>query len=223
MPRIARAVAIGYPHHVTQRGNYQQPIFDEEEDYLRYRAWLRKYSRKYGLDIWAYCLMTNHVHLVCVPNGEDSLAKAFNTLHMRYSQSFNRKKGLKGHLWQGRFFSCVLDERHLYAAIRYVENNPVRARLTEDPGNYSWSSARGHIYKDDDPVLSRNCHLETEIKDWRRYLEETDEEGVIETIRKNSMTGRPCGDDQFINALEKLLGRELRAKPRGRPRKAVKK
>ena len=129
MPRIARAVAPGYPHHVTQRGNYRQIVFEDEEDFQQYKTWLKDYSGKFGLKIWAYCLMNNHVHFVCVPTKEYSLAKTFNTLHMRYSQYINRKKGAKGHLWQGRFFSCSLDEIHLYAAVRYIENNPVRAKI----------------------------------------------------------------------------------------------
>ncbi|HHT9117847.1 MAG TPA: transposase [Candidatus Hypogeohydataceae bacterium YC38] len=110
MPRIARAVAPDYPHHVTQRGNYQQTVFEDKEDRMQYLYWLKEYSRKYDLRIWAYCLMSNHVHFICVPGNADSLSKTFNTLHMRYSQHINRKKGMKGHLWQGRFFSCILDE-----------------------------------------------------------------------------------------------------------------
>ena len=128
MPRIARAIAVNYPHHVTQRGNYQHPVFDENNDFKQYLYWLKEYSRKYGLKIWSYCLMTNHVHFVCVPEEETSLSKTFNALHMRYSQYLNTKRGKKGHLWQGRFYSSILDERHLYAAVRYVENEPCSCR-----------------------------------------------------------------------------------------------
>ena len=120
MSRIARIVAPGYPYHVTERGNYQQPVFDEEDDFRQYLLWLKEYASKYSLNIWAYCLMTNRVHFVCVPINEDSLARTFNTLHMRYSQYFNYKKRLKGPLWQGRFYSCILDKKHVYTAVRYV-------------------------------------------------------------------------------------------------------
>jgi putative transposase len=153
MPRISRAVAVGYPHHITQRGNYRQVVFEEKDDYVQYLKWLTEYCKRYFLKIWAYCLLSNHVHFIAVPLENNSLAKTFNTLHMRYAQYFNKKKEAKGHLWQGRFYSCILDERRLYAAIRYVENNPVRAKIVERPDEYQWSSARSHIYKEDNPVL----------------------------------------------------------------------
>jgi putative transposase len=222
MPRIARIVAPGYPYHVTQRGNYQQPIFDEEDDFRQYLQWLKQYADKYSLNIWAYCLMTNHVHFVCIPIKEDSLARTFNTLHMRYSQYFNHKKRLKGHLWQGRFYSCILDERHVYTAVRYVENNPVRAGIVKKPQGYAWSSARAHVNREKDSLLSRDCYLEEEIEDWLKYLRENEDEQIIKNIKKCSMTGRPCGDDSFINKLEKLFGRRLRALPWGRPCKTEK-
>ncbi|MFQ5585279.1 MAG: transposase [Thermodesulfobacteriota bacterium] len=217
MPRIARAVAPGYPHHVTQRGNYQQNIFKDEEDYRQYKSWLEAYSRREGLRIWAYCLMTNHVHFVCVPDRETSLSRTFNTLHMRYSQYFNKKQGVKGHLWQGRFFSSILDEKHLFAAVRYVENNPLRANMVKDAEEYRWSSARGHIESGIDPVLSYDSPLDVDIRDWRRYLREADDGKLVEEILKNVLTGRPCGDEGFIARIEDILGRELKANPRGRP------
>jgi len=217
MPRIARAVAVGYPHHVTQRGNYQQPVFENEEDFSQYKSWLEEYCRKYDLTMWAYCLMNNHVHFICVPQKNDSLSKTFNTLHMRYSQYFNRKKGSTGHLWQGRFFSCILDERHLHSAVRYIENNPVRAKIVKRAEEYRWSSARGHIEKGSDSLLSGGCHLEEEIKEWEVYLCEKEDNLIVESIRKNALTGRPCGDERFILTIEERLGRELKAKPRGRP------
>lgn len=219
MPRIARAVAEGYPHHVTQRGNYRQVVFKDENDFIQYKTWLKDYSHKFGLKIWAYCLMNNHIHFICVPQTEDSLAKTFNTLHMRYTQYFNRQKGAKGHLWQGRFYSCPLDEIHLYAAIKYVESNPVRANLVKEPEEYKWSSVNGHI-SGNDPLLSRDCHLEGDIKDWQAYLKERDDNRLIDSIRKNSLTGRPCGEDAFIQKIEKILGRNLKAQKRGRPGKA---
>lgn len=219
MPRIARATAIGYPHHVTQRGNYQQPVFEDKDDFIQYKTWLKEYSQKYSLKIWVYCLMNNHVHFVCVPLKDDSLPRTFNTLHMRYSQYFNNKKGAKGHLWQGRFFSCILDERHLYAAMRYVENNPVRAKIVKSPEEYKWSNARGYVSKDDEPILNGDCYLKKEIKDWLVFLKEKDSNQLIEDIRKNSLTGRPCGNDTFIQSIEGILGRKLKAMTRGRPQK----
>lgn len=219
MPRIARAVAVGYPHHITQRGNYRQSTFEIEDDYMKYLQWLRQYSQKYGFKIWAYCLMKNHVHFIGVPMSDHSLAYTFNALHMRYAQYFNQKNKVNGHLWQGRFFSCILDEKHLYAAVRYVENNPVRARITDKPQEYKWSSARGHVYKEIDPVLSDDCYLTRNIADWLSYLMEQDEEIVLKSIRQNTRTGRPCGDESFIKTIEEITGRRLTPSPRGRPRK----
>ncbi|MBI4746619.1 MAG: transposase [Deltaproteobacteria bacterium] len=103
MPRISRVVAVGHPHHITQRGNYRQPVFEDEDDFIQYLHWLKEYCLKYSLNIWAYCLMNNHVHFLAVPMKDDSLSKTFNTLHVRYSQYFNQKRKARGHLWQGRF------------------------------------------------------------------------------------------------------------------------
>ena len=219
MPRISRAVAVGFPHHVTQRGNYQQRVFEDDSDFKQYLGWLGEYTRRYSLKIWAYCLMSNHVHFVCVPMREDSLQRTFNTLHMRYSQYFNRKKKTKGHLWQGRFYSSILDESHLFSAIRYVETNPVRAGIVDNPGEYTCSSVRGHVDRGSDPILSQDCPLVEETRDWIAYLRKTDDRIMVDEVRSNTRTGRPCGDDGFITRIEGLLGRQLKALSRGRPRK----
>lgn len=219
MSRLARVIAPGYPHHVTQRGNYCQIIFEVAEDYRQYLEWLQEYCQKYGVAIWSYCLMNNHVHFVCVPDKEDSLSRTFNTLHMRYSQYANRRKGASGHLWQGRFYSSILDESHAYAAVRYVENNPVRAGLVIDAEDYEWSSARIHIRGIRDDLVSDECAHTLDIDDWKTCLREKDDRKDMETLRKNTMTGRPSGSDTFISKLENVFGRRLRALPRGRPRR----
>lgn len=219
MPRISRPVAGGYPHHITQRGNYRQRVFESDDDYLQYLKWLQHYSREYQLKIWAYCLMSNHVHFIAVPIESTSLAKTFHVLHMRYSQYFNQRTGASGHLWQGRFYSCVLDELYLYSAVRYVENNPVRAKIVAKPHDYKWSSARSHIYKETDTVLSGDCYLTKQVQDWAGYLEEREDNTVIDTIRSSTRTGRPCGDEGFVQTIEGILGRRLKAMPKGRPKR----
>ena len=138
---------------------------------------------------------------------------------MKYSLYFNQKRNLRGHLWQGRFYSCILDSPHVYAAVRYVENNPVRAKLADRAYDYPWSSARYHVYKEDNPVLEYEFYLIKEIEDWAAYLTAGDDEELINNIRKNMKTGRPCGDDDFIKKIESLLDRRLKALPRGRPPK----
>jgi putative transposase len=165
--------------------------------------------------------MPNHVHFIAVPHNEYSMARTFNTCHMLYSQYFNRKNGLIGHLWQGRFFSCALDERYLYAAVRYIESNPVRAKLVKQPEDWKWSSARIHL---------RNCSCSgilkledidkyMEIKSWKGYLTQQEDAAIIKHIRANTLSGKPLGDDRFLVKLEKLSGKVLKSLPRGRPKK----
>lgn len=219
MPRISRAVAVGYPHHITQRGNYRQTVFTSDEDLNKYLQLLQKYSAKYSLKIWAYCLMSNHVHYVAVPMNDYSLAKTFNALHMMYTRYFNQKSGGNGHLWQGRFYSCVLDEPHVYAAMRYVENNPVRAKMVDRPENYQWSSAASHVYKHPDPVLAEGCYLTEVVKDWREYLYGNADPHMTAALIQSTKTGRPCGDEAFTGIIEGITGRRLTAMPVGRPRR----
>lgn len=129
MPRIPRPVFSGVPHHITQRGNRRENVFFSDEDRVVYLGWLAHYCAKFQVHVLAYCLMTNHIHLVAVPEGESALEKVFRPLHTRYAQRINGAMRWSGHLWQGRFFSSPLDEIYLWAAIRYVERNPVRAGI----------------------------------------------------------------------------------------------
>ena len=219
MSRLARSTIIGYPHQVTQRGNYDQPVFEAGADYRRYLDWLQEYAPRYAVDIWAYCLMPNHVHFVCVPKAEGALARAFNTVHMRYAQYFNGKRAVHGHLWRARFMSCVLDDRSVHEEVRFIENNPLRTGLVVQAADYAWSSARSHMTGELDPVLTDGCFSANEVPDWREYLEGRGEEAVIRRVRERLKTGRPAGDAAFVRELEGILGRRLEALPRGRPRK----
>jgi len=221
MCRIPRAVAPEYPHLVLQCGNYGQTIFEEDADYRLYLAMLRESLAKFGLSILAYCLMSDHIHFVCVPRDAASLAKTLNTLHMRYSQYFNHKKGRHGHLWQGRFYSSILDGRHALEAIRFIETNPLRRGLVADATAYPWSSARGHALVSSDPVLQDGCSIVRGVGDWKAFLSAASDVELIEDIRRNMRAGRPCGDKEFVRTLEILLHRNLSARPRGRPRKVV--
>ena len=136
MSRVARIVVPGFAHHVTQRGNRRDDVFYTDDDRRAYLRFLRQYAERHGLSIWAYCLMTNHIHLVAVPQREDSLAKALHDAHTVYAMRFNTTTKQSGHVWQGRFYSCPLDESHLWAAVRYVERNPVRAGLVAHAADY---------------------------------------------------------------------------------------
>ena len=176
---------------------------------------------KYALEIVAYCLMDNHVHLVAIPHEEEALAQAIGRTHFRYTQYINRFHQRSGHLWQGRFYSCALDGRHLWPALKYVELNPVRAKLCRRAWEYAWSSAAAHTNEKAESKLlnlPRWCK-QISANQWRKELAEglTDEE--IAQIRLRTHTGRPLGSDGFLSKLETLLGRRVRPLPVGRPKK----
>ena len=221
MPRLARTVCARVPHHISQRGNRREAVFFTDDDYHAYLAWLKDYAEKHAVEILAYCLMTNHIHLIAVPASEDGMEKALKPLHMRYAQRINRSQGWKGHLWQGRFFSSALDDDYLWAAVRYVERNPVRARMVRKAENYRWSSASAHCGLKPDPVLTRKPSWQKQfesIGDWSAWLAEGDETQRLEVLRRNVDKGLPCGPEKFIQKLEKLTGRALQYRPRGRPK-----
>ncbi len=215
MARIARVVAPGYPHHVTQRGNRRQQTFFQDEDYTAYIELMSQWCTRHGVQVWAYCLMPNHVHLVCVPESEDGLRLAIGKAHLRYTRRVNAREGWRGHLWQGRFASFVMDERHLLAAARYIERNPVRAGLAEKPWEYRWSSAAAHMAARDDALVKVEPLLEM-VGDWSQFLSEDLAEHDAERLRMHERTGRPLGDDGFIARIERLLGRDIRKRKPGR-------
>lgn len=216
---MARIVIPGVAHHVTQRGNRQEDVFFSDADRQRYLYLLGEYSALHELQILAYCLMPNHVHLVAVPETPASLSGALRPVHLRYAQHINWSRDLSGVLWQGRFYSCPMDDRHFWSAVRYVEQNPVRAGLVEHAWDYPWSSAAGHCGFRKDPLLSGDLELADNIGDWQAWLGEPEVETTLTKLRRSTATGRPAGNDSFINRLEKLLGRTLRPKKGGRPRK----
>jgi len=220
MSRIARTVAVDFPHHITHRGNYRQKVFTEKEDFVNYLKLVNKYASQNALSVLSYCLMPNHVHFIVVPDSSESLSKALNITQMVHAQYVNKKRKLSGHLWQGRFYSCVLDENHLYAAVRYVERNPVRAKLVKNPWDWKWSSAKQHAYNEkNDLIKLAEISKFIEVGNWREFLNEAVDEGFLKEIRKNTKTGRPVGNADFVKKLEKSLKRRLSILQRGRPRK----
>ena len=226
MPRVARVVFPGVPHHVTQRGNRREDVFFEEEDRVVYLAWLREYTKKHKVEVVAYCLMTNHVHLIMIPKTEDALHGVLKPLHMRYAQRINRIHGWNGHVWQGRYFSAPLDEAYTWAAIRYAERNSVRAQMVDRAEAYRWSSAVAHCGLRVDTMLAEEGEWSRNIagvQDWSKWLAEADEPEKLEILRRNVDKGLPCGSEEFIERLSKKSGRSLRFLPRGRPRKNPKK
>ena len=216
MSRLARVVVPGYPHHITQRGSRKQQTFFKQEDYRRFLGIVGQRKREVGVEIWAYCLMPNHVHFVVVPSTKGALAKLFHYAHQTYARYINRREGWQGHLWQQRFFSVPMDDTHLVSAVRYVELNPVRAGLCSDPSDWPWSSVHAHEQGEDDGVVTVAPMLER-VSDWRQYLAEKDSRIELSSIRKHTSTGRPLGDETFVRRLESVTGRRLRKRKPGPP------
>ncbi len=209
---------------MTQRGNRRCQVFFRDAHRLAYLSWLQEYSELHAVEVLAYCLMPNHVHLVLVPSTADGLHRMMRTLHTRYAQRVNRDRDWRGHLFQGRYFSSALDQTYLWAAVRYVERNPVRAKLVARAEDFPWSSARSHCGLDRDPVLNVVSPLQRQfagIADWSAWLRQGDVQDSLRVLRTHSDRSLPCGATDFVEALERVAGRPLRCRPRGRPPKSA--
>jgi len=222
MPRQPRLVLSGFPHHVTQRGNYRQNIFEDANDFRKYCYWMVEYAEKYCVKILAYCLMNNHVHFIVIPSNSHGLAQLFKIVHMRYSQYKNEARSKTGHLWQGRFYSNILDETCLLRAMRYVERNPFRAGMVEKPWEYIWASTREHVGLEKEPIIKTSefhkilCLLQK--KSWKDYIEQDDPQ-ITEDFRKKILRCSIIGTEDFITNLEQKTGYCLKDKKMGRPHK----
>ena len=219
MARIERAVAPGIPHHVTQRGNRRQQTFFNDKDYQVYLELMAEWCGKYHVDIWAYCLMPNHVHLIAVPQTRDGLNLAVGEAHRRYTRRINFREGWRGHLWQGRFSSFIMNEEYLLLCTRYVELNPVRAGLVKKPEKWRWSSAGSHMRGKDDLIVKTEPSGEMAGMSWKEFLSTDVQEADIELLRKHERTGRPLGEDSFIEKIESLLNRRLKPQKPGPKKK----
>ncbi len=208
MPRFARLVVPGYPHHVTQRGSRRQLTFFNDTDYSAYLDLLADQLPKADTAVLAYCLMPNHVHLILVPHSKDSLATLLRRTHARYARRVNRIHDWQGHLWQERFHSFVMDEEHLLAAARYVELNPVRAGISERADEWPWSSVHFHLHRRADRLIAAPG-MGSYVDDWQSYLDEAQPDSVLDNLRRHSRNGRPAGSQSFIRNLEALSGRRL--------------
>lgn len=216
MARRARIVVPDCAHHVTQRGNRGANVFREDEDRLRYNEILREKTISRGVLLWTYTWMTNHIHAIVVPHSETALAETFRDVHSDYGRWFNRKYGLSGHLWQGRFYSCVLDEAHLWSAVRYVERNPVRAGIVQRAEDYQWSSAAAHVHRSPDPLLDPGLPFFESIGNWSEWLAAADLPSELEAIRKATARDLPLGKEEFVEWLEGKVNRLLRPQKAGR-------
>ncbi len=221
MARLARIVIPHVPHHVTQRGNRRLPVFFGDEDRSAYLALLQEACAAQGTTCLAWCLMDNHIHLILTPQSADGLRATLGEAHRRYSRRINFREGWRGFLFQGRFASYPMDDAHLIAAVRYVENNPVAAGMVARAGDWRWSSARSHLAGKraaDDP-LTDVAALGRHVRNWRAFLklgaEAMDDPATVEAIEARIRTGRPLASPEWIAAAEAAMARQLGPQRRG--------
>jgi putative transposase len=222
MGRFTRVVAVDVPHHVTQRGNGRRFILDCDADRAVYLKLLREHIDLYGVALIGYCLMSNHVHLIAVPGKADGLAQALKQTHGRYACYWNAAHQSSGHVWQGRYYSCPLDQTHLWEALRYTELNPLRARLVPEAELWPWSSAASHCgaRPDDDFLTLEMWRSHWTATAWREYPGAGELESRLAVIRQRTHTGRPLGSAEFVQDLEKATQRRLGLQKRG-PREKI--
>jgi putative transposase len=218
MARLARIVIPGIPHHVTQRGNGRQQVFFSDDDYALYRDLLKTHAAAHGVSVWSWVLMPNHVHLILVPEYEDSLRATLAKVHRAYAGHIHAREKRTGHFWQGRFGCVAMDEAHLMAAIPYVALNPVRAQKVKHAQDWDWSSVHAHLdpargdgLTDTAPVLDR-------VGDFAELLRGGEDEILSKALRRAESIGRPLGDGAFMAHINHVIGRDVRPGKPG-PRK----
>jgi len=218
MARLARIVVSGLPHHVTQRGVRRMQVFFCDADYRMYLRILAHQAATHALEVWAYCLMPNHVHLIAVPSDREGLALTLAEAHRSYAAAVNRRSGWTGHLWQERFWSFPIDQRRLLGSVQYVLLNPVRAGLTSTAVEWPYSSARAHLTGRSDGVV-HPARIAAVLPDPQTFLSQGPDQREIELVRRHQKVGRPLGEDDFVDDLERITGRRLRAGQTGRKRR----
>jgi putative transposase len=225
MARLARIVVPHAAHHVTQRGNRRQDVFFSDDDYAAYRDLVAEACALHSVRCLAWCLMPNHVHLILVPPEPDALRAALADAHRRYSRRINFAKGWTGYLWQGRFASYPMEDVHLMTAIRYVELNPVKAKLVRRAEDWRWSSATAHVFNEPDGLTDLDAVAGAHTN-WRAMLRDGLEagdstKGAEAEIQAHQRTGRPWGSASFVERLEAATGRQLQPRkpgPKPKPR-----
>jgi putative transposase len=215
MARLTRIVIPGIPHHVTQRGNGRQQTFFETADYALYRDLLKEHAAANGVAVWSWVLMPNHVHLILVPEAQDSLRACLSKVHRAYAGHIHAREKRTGHFWQGRFGCVAMDEAHLMAAIPYVALNPVRARLVKRAAQWKWSSVHAHLDPAKGDGLTNTAPVLERVGDFAGLLRGGEDEALSSSLRRAETIGRPLGDDAFMAHIEAMSGRDVRAGKRG--------
>ena len=221
MSRLARLVLRGIAYHVTQRGNRRGQTFFEDGDYALYRDLLSEAAQKAEAQVWCYCLMPNHVHIIIVPSDADGLRRTFADTHRRYTGYINARLRVTGHLWQGRFGAVAMDEAHLANAVRYVSLNPVRAQLVVRAQDWRWSSVTAHLTGQSDGLVMPEPVIER-YGNFAAFLgSDDDNEAGWRKLRMSETSGRPLGSDRWLTDLEGQTGRTLKPQKRGPKRREL--
>ena len=223
MPRPDRFTPAGVPVHVTQRGNFRHPVFSTDHDYRLLLELLARYSAEYGNRVIGYCLLSNHFHLVVIPDRDDGVSAMMMALTSKFARTLNERSERRGHLWQGRFGSASMSEKHYRTALAYVDLNPVRAGLTREATVYRWSSAAAHAglceYPPflDGPEFSRMYST----LEWAGILGAEIRKEHVQELREATRVGTVSGEPEFVKKMELKYGRVLERKAPGRPRKQL--
>lgn len=227
MARLPRLVVPGQPHHIIQRGNNRQPVFVDEEDYLRFLGWLREGARTYKVSVHAYVLMPNHMHLLASPAEATGLAQMMQWIGRKYVPYFNQKYNRVGTLWQGRFKTSVIDsETYFLICSRYIESNPVRARLAAQPQDYRWSSYAHHAGLRQDPAVADhalywalgNTPFQREAA-YTALFQSPLSNAELHDIHTAAAKGWPLGSEAYKVQLQHRAKRQVLPARRGRPPK----
>jgi putative transposase len=226
MPRPLRPIADGLVYHVINRGNNRQEVFRKKADFEAFLAALLELKQRKPFELYGYCLLNNHFHLLMRPTGE-SISRIVQSLLVSHTQRYHRHHGSGGHVWQGRFKSPVIqDDEHLLTVLRYIEANPLRAGLVKQADEYPWSSYRAHGAGQADELLDRIAVYDqlagsaaARQRQWSAKVHRPLDESTLEQVRRSSTTGLPFGTEKWVGRLAKRLDLDLTIRPRGRPKK----
>jgi len=220
MARIARIALEGIAYHITQRGNARQQVFFDDADHQLYLDLLTRYSTESRLAIHAWCLMPNHVHLIGIPERPNSMSAALRRTHADFARHFNLKHRTCGHVWQARYFSCPLDRNHFWNAMAYIELNPVRGGIVSRPEDFRWSSAAPRAGRAAVPRFLQLSPWREKFNsdEWQSLLRsiDRDKDGFGERLACAGLSGRPLGDQAFVDSLEDRTQRTLHLRKVGR-------
>ena len=229
MPRPLRPIAEGLVYHVINRGNGRQQVFFNEADYAAFLKAVGELKQRKRFELFGYCLMRNHIHLLIRPL-DGSISRIVQSLLVSHTQRYHRRRKTCGHVWQGRFKSPVVqDDDHLLCVLRYIEANPLRAKMVAAAGDYRWSSFSAHGRGEADELLDPATAYEAlaaypavRRRRWSAYIHQLPAKTELTSIRRSTETGLPFGESSWVKQLAKRLNLDLTIRPRGRPRKAKK-